>query len=773
MYRVLQVLTLLLFCSPVVIAQNQLHQINGKAIDSQTKMALEGALVYTEKKSQGTISNADGQFSFKTEFTTIQIQFTGYAVKSIVLNQEQITKMAEGQFLNFELEADDELLKQVVVSAGKSRQKITETTVSLESIKPYLIENKNPPSIEQIIDQIPSANIVDGQVNIRGGSGWSYGAGSRVMVLVDGLPMLSGDAGSVQWSFIPMENIKNIEVIKGASSVLFGSAALNGIINIQTKAPSTKPETQVTFFSGVFDNPKRDGLRWQNNGLLTTSGIRAYHSFKKNHNEWAITANVLNDDGYRMGDFEHRARIGVNYKRVPNNKKYIYGFNTNFQKGLGANFLLWQSYDSAYTALNHAITTTASTRFNFDPSLVWYTNKVRHNIRMRYLFVDNQIDNGSPNNNQNNRSNFIYGEYQNEVKNLPWGVKLTSGLVYSKTFTSSPLFLGKQEASNAALFAQLEKKWKKLLLNAGGRLEHYALNNYNETKPVFRAGLNYELAKYTFLRSSFGQGYRFPTIGEAFISTNVGQLRIFPNPVLKSETGWNSEIGVKQGFKLGKVKGFADVAVFWTQYNDMMEFTFGQWSSDNTFQNGFGAGFKSINVGQSRIRGTELSMNGEGELGKGTLIFLAGYTYMDSKSLNPTTVLLYDSANNARTFRNTSSDTLGDVLKYRPKHLLKADVQYTIKKWDVGISSRYTSYMENIDKAFQDFPITLFLKDVDKGRAASVNGQWVWDYRMGYQVNKTTKFSIVVLNILNKEYMTRPADVAAPRSFSFQMVAKF
>ena len=243
--------------------------------------------------------------------------------------------------------------------------------------------------------------------------------------------------------------------------------------------------------------------------------------------------------------------------------------------------------------------------------------------------------------------------------------------------------------------------------------------------------------------------------------------------MLKSETGWNSEIGVKQGFKLGKVKGFADVAVFWTQYNNMMEFTFGQWSSDNTIQNGFGAGFKSINVGQSRIRGTELSMNGEGELGKGTMVFLAGYTYMDSKSLNPTDILLYDSANNARTFRNTSSDTLGDVLKYRPKHLLKADVQYTINQWDFGVSVRFTSFMENIDKAFQDFPITLFLKDVDKGRAASVDGQWVWDYRMGYQVNKSTKFSIVMLNIFNKEYMTRPADVAAPRSISFQMQAKF
>ena len=119
-------------------------------------------------------------------------------------------------------------------------QKIEEITVSMEVIKPGLIENKNTTDIQTAMDQIPGVNITDGQANIRGGSGWSYGAGTRVLVMVDDMPLISGDAGQVQWKLIATENIHQVEVIKGAASALYGSSALNGIINIRTAFPSQK-----------------------------------------------------------------------------------------------------------------------------------------------------------------------------------------------------------------------------------------------------------------------------------------------------------------------------------------------------------------------------------------------------------------------------------------------------------------------------------------------------------------------------------------------------
>ena len=76
-------------------------------------------------------------------------------------------------------------LEEVVVSAGKYEQKLSEVTISMEVIKPSLIENKNSTNIDAVMNQVPGVTVNDGQASIRGGSGFSYGAGSRVLVMVD------------------------------------------------------------------------------------------------------------------------------------------------------------------------------------------------------------------------------------------------------------------------------------------------------------------------------------------------------------------------------------------------------------------------------------------------------------------------------------------------------------------------------------------------------------------------------------------------------------
>lgn len=770
MIRVLQGCILLVFCFSAITVQSQTKKITGQVIDAASGEPLSDVHILTALPQEGFITREDGWFKFETTQDRFEVKHISYEAQTVFINGTP--GQTEFSF-TVKLSSKESLLNQVVVTAGKSKQRITETTMSIEHTKPYLIENRNPPNIEQIVDQIPGANITDGQVNIRGGSGWSYGAGSRVMVLVDGLPALSGDAGSVQWSFITMENVKNIEVLKGASSVLFGSAAMNGIINVQTKNPGAKPETMVTAFYGGYDKPRRSTLQWEK-GLLTTGGLRAFHSFRKNSHEWTFNTNVLNDDGYRMGDFEKRVRVGMQYRWVPSDKKVIVALSTAFQSGNSASFLLWQSFDSAYTAFNNSVTTTQSVRMHIDPSVVWYTANLRHQVKTRYFYLDNNIDNGNPANDQSNSSHMVYSEYQNEWKPAGKGILMTSGVLYSFTRSASPLFQGNQRSENAALYAQIEKKWSRLILNAGARIEHYSLNDYRETKPVLRSGLNYELAKYSFLRASFGQGYRFPTISEAFISTSVGPLKIYPNPELRSETGWNAEIGLKQGLQYKRIKGFADVAFFWTQYNNMMEFTFGQWSRDISFQNGFGAGFKSLNTGETRIRGIEFSSSGEAEIGPVKCLFLTGYTWMDSKHLSPLDIIIRDSTGRALSFRNTSSDTLeNDVLKYRPRHLVKADLQFSWKKWEFGYSGRYTSFIENIDAAFVSLPLNLFVRDIQKGRELNPKGTYIQDVRLGYEINKTFKLNFLVLNLFNLEYMVRPADMQAPRSFSLQLMGKF
>jgi iron complex outermembrane receptor protein len=98
--------------------------------------------------------------------------------------------------------------------------------------------------------------------------------------MVDDMPMLSGDAGRPEWGFIPVENISQIEVIKGAASVLSGSSALSGSIHIRTAYPKAKPLTKVNLYSGFYSNPSIDGATWWT-GVPLISGVNVLHSEKK------------------------------------------------------------------------------------------------------------------------------------------------------------------------------------------------------------------------------------------------------------------------------------------------------------------------------------------------------------------------------------------------------------------------------------------------------------------------------------------------------------
>ena len=112
-----------------------------------------------------------------------------------------------------------------------------------------MISNKNTTNIQTAIDQVPGVNITDGQANIK----------KSVQVLVDDMPLISGDAGH---SLISTENINQVEIIKGATSALYGSSALNGVINIRTAYPTDKPETKINFHNGIYANAKRKSLNW-------------------------------------------------------------------------------------------------------------------------------------------------------------------------------------------------------------------------------------------------------------------------------------------------------------------------------------------------------------------------------------------------------------------------------------------------------------------------------------------------------------------------------
>ena len=160
----------------LLIFEANAQTISGTIKDANTNERLIGVNIILNN-GNGTATDFDGnyQISAKEGEQQITFKYIGYeeVLKTISLNKNEVTT------LDIVLVPSSEQLSTVVVSAGRFEQKIEEITVSMEVIKPSLIENKNTTDIQTAMDQIPGVNITDGQANIRGGSGWSFGAGTK------------------------------------------------------------------------------------------------------------------------------------------------------------------------------------------------------------------------------------------------------------------------------------------------------------------------------------------------------------------------------------------------------------------------------------------------------------------------------------------------------------------------------------------------------------------------------------------------------------------
>lgn len=792
--------TTLLFIFLFLIISNAWAQnsIFGKVVNQEGEELIGVNISVKTISGLGSVSDFEGnyQLSLPDGCNEILFQYIGFED----YQEEVCLKKNEAKELNITLKESSEILGTVVVSAGKFEQRIEEVTVSMDVIKPELIENKSATSIDRTINQAPSVHIVDGQANIRSGSGWSYGAGSRVMVMVDGMPLMSGDQGAAEWQLVPMENISQIEVIKGASSVLFGSSALNGTINIRTAYPTSEPVNKLSVIHTAYGKPNRKSLHWYKGGYTSASNISYLHSHKKDNKDFVLGANLFYDGGFQYKVISKRARINFNHTTYSKQVEGLsYGVKTNFMRSKIGDAIMWNHDTLAYNPLDNDPGFRNNAYFSVDP-FITYSNPdkgTKHTINSRYFrinilpgYLDSlkietveatgqqeaYVDTSSYSANEAQRFSTVYFtdyQFQKQVKDF---ITLTSGYTYKYCEGQDAQVYGKSKNINHSLYTQVDFKREKLNISFGGRFEHFNDGDNIINKPIFRSGINYQLAEATFLRGSYGEGIRFPTMLERFVTYNTGAVYIYPNPNLQPESGWNAELGIKQAMQIREWRGFVDIAAFVMEYNDMMEFSFGRWG-DLTHGLG-GLGFKSINIGDSRIKGLEFSIAGEGKIGDYEINLLGSYTYTSpyiddiyNVYNEYTTILGGDTITDPISYYTTSIDTSG-VLKYRYEHLGKFDLMVQKNRINFGLSLRYNSAMRNIDLIFNEPLFELTLGTKTAWNNLNVDNTLL-DFRVGYDLTDDSRISFNIDNLFNREYLHRPASLGAPRMYSLLYNIKF
>lgn len=769
-----------LLCAFQAVGQDA--TLKGKIVDENKEVLLGVNVIADLSKSLATQTDFDGNYTLKLPAGNYKIVYTFIGkhdqYKEITLRENE-TKQ-----INIFMSPNDVELNLVTVTGGKYEKKFGEEVVSMEIIPTSIIEN-NVAQAQEALNKVPGYQNIGESPSIRGGSSFAAGASSRTLFLIDGVPQLSPENGAIYFETLPLENLQQVEVIKGAPSSLYGSSALNGIINFRTAWPkkgeafhrvTTAIGAYQKFTSNLIKSKTLKDTRnqeldwwWDDENHLPVFLNHTYEyrqSFKKL--DVVLGAYYRHDQSYMKDDEYDRFRINGKIRHASQKIEGLtIGTAWNFAYEEGGQFFMWSGTDrnallpsDPVSAFNRDVRTDyILRRISVSPFITYFDKKEnKHHLNFRYY--NNQSTNFSL---ESNQTNHLYGEYTFNHNFVKKGITILSGAQGSYT-TSTGLNVGNitYDASNFGAFFQVDKKFfNKLTFTGGMRVEYNKVDSIipqnkltilslfkkngdftSSVKPLIRFGMNYEPVRGTYLRASWGQGFRVPTINEYFVDLKR-TLQVIANPNLLPENGWTAEIGVKQGVKVGTWQGFFDLAGFVTKYIDLIDFTI------------IPGAVQAQNQDNARISGIELSALGQGKLFGYPFTFLTGYTFMQPILLNP-------DSNRIAYFPDTYQ-----YINYRNKHSFKADIEAAIKKFSIGVSANFTSFMINLPVTTGSVPGVVQYRD------RNPHGEWVIDSRFKYSFTEKSSLSFVVKNLFNNEYTTRPGILEPPRNYTIQFQHQF
>ena len=214
-----------------------LFEVNGTVFSEGQPLAFSN--VYLENSTTGTITNENGIFkltNLKPGSYTLVASFTGYGTSK---KRVQITN--KNLQIKFNLVEDNSLQEVIITGTLKAVSRL-ESPVPVEVYSTTFLKKNPTPSVFEALNNVNgvrpqlNCNVCNtGDIHINGLEG------PYTLVMIDGMPIVSGLSTVYGLSGIPNSLIEQIEIVKGPASSLYGSEALGGLINIITKLPENAP----------------------------------------------------------------------------------------------------------------------------------------------------------------------------------------------------------------------------------------------------------------------------------------------------------------------------------------------------------------------------------------------------------------------------------------------------------------------------------------------------------------------------------------------------
>ena len=491
-------LLFILISSTHVFAQNTFKAI---LKNEKSGEVLAGFSVKIKSTSNSSISDSAG-FIQLTNIAdgrqTIEVTGIGYTEKEIKFTFPQ------NEIVIILLDASAEDLEEIkVVSTTRSSRNIKDIPTRIEGIPAADLDEKSvmqPGNIKMLVSEI--AGVQTQQTSqVSGGSSIRIQGleGKYTQLLQDGFPLYSGFASGLSVLQIPPLNLKRVEVIKGATSTLYGGGAIAGLINLITKVPTA--EREISFLANVNQTNALDlsafyGEKYKKTGLTFFASSNAQKAYD------------ANKDGFSDIPKYTRYSFSPKFYYYPNDKTTLsIGVNAGFEKRIGGDMLaINNKADAVHTFYESNNSDRFSTQASFEKR---FLNKNILTIKNSVAFFNRKIERKTYNFDGKQTATFSEINLLIPHEKSEWNV----GANYiSDNFKQTNITAAKLNYNNTAagLFVQNNLKVSnKFIAESGLRLD---ITNRNSAFVLPRLSLLYKITDNLTSRIGGGLGYKTPNI---------------------------------------------------------------------------------------------------------------------------------------------------------------------------------------------------------------------------------------------------------------------
>jgi outer membrane receptor for ferrienterochelin and colicins len=488
--------------------------LQGRIISLPDSAPLQGAMIKVNGSTYNSTSDKEGFFNIQNLHSgNYKLSFTYVGFSNI---DKEVEVNDNTVLADIGMQPSVFNLGETVVTGTRSERTLKSVPVLTQVISSRQISESGLVSVEKVLEsQVAGINFAN--LNSLTNLTMQGMDAKYVLFLIDGERIAGEMSGNIDYSRLNPGNIERIEVVKGASSALYGSQAIGGVINLITKKNNLPFEMNLQSRYSKFNQ-----LNINSNVGITSGKLSSKTFFVHNSTDGY---NLYKTPEYRLYPTQEK------FSNYSVGQKFSYDITDKLVVSANGSFYKNERFDAAriqthrypkYNDYSYGVNGKyfLSKRTNFEIS--YYSDKYKSYLVQTLLNRDSL--------NQNDRLNTLRALANFSISSKH-SLIIGSELLQEKIF-SERVFGKNKEAYDYNVFAEDEIAVNsQFSINAGARLNRHTGSNIHLTPSLSAI---YKLEKWN-LRGSYGAGYRTPNLKDLYINFNHGDFVLFGNSSLKAE----------------------------------------------------------------------------------------------------------------------------------------------------------------------------------------------------------------------------------------------